>query len=209
MQDLKILLGRPDGLALGAEITRAELVTLIVRAFGKEEDSKLLKGSASFPDTSNHWASGYIAMAVALAEKAGSDPIGMPDGSFQPDTKLTSAQAVAFLMKFLGVKADGGKAWPNNYLDVAVERGLLTAEDKALIAPMLNQNATRGLVFYLFDRAFNSYNLGSGKTFYTQYVDTTSPVVTIDKNYTITPEGKVILKGKVEGQPRFMPGQPE
>ncbi|HYF93396.1 MAG TPA: hypothetical protein VD969_14285 [Symbiobacteriaceae bacterium] len=199
MQDLKIVQGRPDGLALNSEITRAELVTLIVRAFGKEADAQLLKGSTVFPDIANHWASGNIAMAVALVEKAGSDPIGMPNGTFEPDAKLTPAQAVAFLMKFVGAKADGTKTWPANYLDVAVEKNLITAEDKALIAPMLNENATRGLVFYLFDRAFFSYQLPTGKTFYTQYVDTAAPELTVAAVEPTTIDSKLTITGTVTG----------
>ncbi|HWI60878.1 MAG TPA: hypothetical protein VNT75_03470, partial [Symbiobacteriaceae bacterium] len=198
MQKLGIIQGRPDGLALNSEITRAELVTVIVRAFGKEDDAKLLKGSTIFPDIQNHWASGNIAMAVALVEKAGSDPIGMPNGKFEPDTKLTPAQAVAFLMKFLGQKADAGKTWPSNYLDVAVEKGLITADDKALIAPMLNENATRGLVFYMFDRAFVSYKLPTGGTFYTTYVDTKAPELTVDAVAETTIDSKVTITGSVK-----------
>ncbi|HYF79753.1 MAG TPA: hypothetical protein VD973_21805, partial [Symbiobacteriaceae bacterium] len=207
MQKLGIITGR-DGndLALNSEITRAELVTVIVRAFGKEDDAKLLKGSTIFPDIQNHWASGNIAMAVALVEKAGSDPIGMPDGTFAPDAKLTPAQAVAFLMKFMGAKADATKAWPANYLDVAVEKGLITTEDKALIAPMLNENATRGLVFYMFDRAFAEYDLGAGKTFYTKYVDQVAPEVTLDAVAETTMDSKVTISGTVKGHTELYVG---
>lgn len=48
--------------------------------------------------------SAYIAMAKALVEKAGGDAIGLPDGSFDPDGELTSAQAVAFLNEIPGDK---------------------------------------------------------------------------------------------------------
>ncbi|MDF2626316.1 MAG: putative middle wall protein precursor [Symbiobacteriaceae bacterium] len=199
MQKLGMLQGRDGDLALNSEITRAELVTVIVRAFGKEDDAKLLKGSTIFPDIANHWASGNIAMAVALVEKAGSDPIGMPDGTFAPDAKLTPAQAVAFLMKFVGVKADANKAWPANYLDVAVDKGLITAEDKAILAPMVNDNATRGLVFYVFDRAFYNYDLGAGETFYTKYVDQTAPELNVTKPAATTMDSKVTITGKATG----------
>ncbi|HLN60028.1 MAG TPA: filamin/ABP280 repeat domain-containing protein [Symbiobacteriaceae bacterium] len=201
MMGLQILKGKyeNDKLALKDEITRAELVTIIVRAFGKEADAALLNGAAAFPDTASHWASGNIAMAKALVEKAGGDAIGMPDGSFNPDGKLTPAQAVAFLMKFLGVKADAAKPWPANFLDKAVELNLITAEDNALIAPMLNDNATRGLVFYVFDRAFYNYDLGAGKTFYTKYVDPTAPMVTLNAVEPTTLDSKVTITGKVEG----------
>lgn len=201
MMGLQILKGKyeNDPLALKDEITRAELVTVIVRAFGKEADAALLNGAAAFPDTASHWASGNIAMAKALVEKAGGDAIGMPDGSFDPNGKLTPAQAVAFLMKFLGVKADASKPWPASFLDKAVELNIITAEDAALIGPMSNDAATRGLVFYMFDRAFYNYDLGAGKTFYTKYVDPTAPVVTLNAVEPTTLDSKVTITGKVEG----------
>lgn len=201
MLALQMLKGKyaDDALALRDEITRAELVTVIVRAFGQETNAALLNGAAAYPDTAAHWASGNIAMAKALVEKAGGDAIGMPDGSFAPDSKLTPAQAVAFLMKFLGVKADAAKAWPKNYLDVAVDKSLITAEDAVLFPPMTNDNATRGLVFYLFDRAFAEYDLGAGKTFYTQYVDTVPPVLTVNAPPWTTLAAEVTLTGKAEG----------
>jgi hypothetical protein len=199
MQDLKIIQGRDGGdLALNSEITRAELVTTIVRAFGQEETAKYLVGSAIFPDTANHWASGNIAMAVKLVKDAGGDAIGMPDGTFAPDAKLTPAQAVAFLMKFVGVKRDATKAWPNDYLDPAVAAGLITAEDKALIAAETG-NATRGLTFYLFDNAFYNYKLADGKTFYTKYVSPAGPSLTLTDLPETTMDSKVTVTGNAKG----------
>jgi hypothetical protein len=196
MQKLGIVQGREGGdLQLNAEITRAELVTIIVRAFGQEQNAALLKGSTVFPDIANHWASGNIAMAQALVQKAGGDAIGMPDGKFNPEGKLTPAQAVAFLMKFLGVKRDATKAWPQDYLSSAVTAGLITSDDAAVIAPMLNQNATRGLVFYMFDRAFATYPVETGKTFYTKYVDTVAPVLTVNKVDATTVDNSVTITG--------------
>lgn len=202
MQALKIVQGMPDGtLGLDKEITRAELVTIIVRAFGQEDNAKLLMGSTGgFTDTAKHWASGNIAMATALVSKVGGDAIGLPDGTFNPDGKLTPAQAVAFLMKFLGVKADPAKAWPANYLDKAVDMGLIAADDKATIANQANTNATRGLAFYLFDRAFANYTLSNGKTFYTTYVDTMAPELTIKNDaVSTTMDSKVTVTGTVTG----------
>ncbi|MGE5675622.1 MAG: Ig-like domain-containing protein, partial [Mycobacterium leprae] len=197
MQQLGILQGRPgEGLALDAEITRAELMTIIVRAFGQEQNAALLKGSTIFPDIANHWASGNIAMAVALAQKAGADPIGMPDGKFNPDGKLTPAQAVAFLCKFLGVKRDATKAWPNDYLSAAAAAGLINADDAESLAAQANSSATRGLVFYIFDRTFYSYRTPDGKTFYTKYVKTTPPSLTVDMPAT-TAETQVRVTGTV------------
>lgn len=201
MLKLRILKGKSpdDPLALRDEITRAELVTILVRAHGQEANAALLNGAAAFPDTANHWASGYIAMAQALVQKAGGDSFGMPDGTFGPDAKLTPAQAVSFLMKFLGIKADPMKPWPANHLEVAVEKGLITPADAAMLAPIANDNATRGLVFYLADRALSTYDLGGGKTFYTKYVDTQPPTITLDTYPAKSTTERVTIAGTVEG----------
>jgi len=217
MAKLKLVTGtlRDDGtvdMALGAEITRAQLVTIIVRAFGREAEAAFMRGAAAFPDTATHWASGNIAMAKALVEKSG-DAIGMADGTFNPDGKVTPAQAVAFLMKFLGVKADPGKTWPANFLDKAVEIGLISAEDKALIVSVQNDNATRGMVFFLFDQAFYGYKLPNGKTFYTTYVDPIPPGLEIDAYDKETEATEVKLSGSakdatllwVNSQPQKVP----
>jgi hypothetical protein len=200
MMSLQILKGKyaDNACALNDEITRAELATIVVRAFGQEDNAALLNGAAAFPDTANHWASGYIAIAKNLIEKQG-DTVGMPDGTFQPDKKLSPAEAVAFLMKFLGQKPDNTKAWPDNYLSRAVEINLITKADADTIAPMLNDNATRGLVFALYDNAYAKFDLGGGKTFYTKYVDTTAPVLTLDTLEATTLANKVTVTGKVEG----------
>ncbi len=119
-------------LALGANITRAQLVTIIVRAFGFDKEAQALNGQPAFPDTANHpWASGYIALAKRLIEERsnGAEVVGRPDGTFNPDGNVTAAESVAFLMKFLGVKSDPTLGWPANYIQGALKAGLITAED--------------------------------------------------------------------------------
>ncbi|HWI64594.1 MAG TPA: S-layer homology domain-containing protein [Symbiobacteriaceae bacterium] len=200
MQALGIVKGSPGaGLALNRPITRAELVTIIVRAFGKEEDAKLIGKSTLFPDIQNHWASGNIAMAAGLADKAGSDPIGMPDGTFRPDEPVTPAQTVAFLMKFLALKAKPGRLWPANYLDTAVEVGLIKAEDREIITPIANVPATRGLVFYLFDEAFYYYPLPNGRSIYSTYVDSTPPTLVVLPPAAAPGKGAFVIEGTAEG----------
>jgi hypothetical protein len=169
-----------DDIRINENMTRAELVVNLVRGFGQEENAKLLMGFAAFPDTGNHWASGYIAMGKIIVEKNGGEAIGMPDGSFQPDGLLTHSQTVAMIMKFVGAKRVENLSWPEDYLRGAVNVNILTSEDLAWIAPMHNDYSTRGYVFYYMDRAFYYYKFPSGKTVYTTYVDTVAPTVSVD-----------------------------
>lgn len=198
----KIVTGFPDGdLHLGDPITRAQFVTLMVRAFGQGDNAALLAGTnTGFEDitASDAWATGYIAMAKALVEKNGHRLGVNAEGTqFAPKANLTSAEAVAFLMKFLGVQPDNSLSWPDSYLTPAVAKGVITAEDRAQLQVLGNAPANRGFVFYLADQAFYNYK-SNGKTIYTTYADTTPPKLTVDQPASPTTESKVTITGKVE-----------
>lgn len=191
-----------DALGLNTNITRAQLVTVLVRAFGQDANAKLLNGATSFTDSSNHaWASGYVALAKRLIEErsGGQQGIGYPDGTFNPDGQVTAAEAVAFLMKFLGVKPDSNKTWPDDYLSGAVGAGLITSADLAAIDPDLSEPATRGLTFYLMDQAFYNTNLGNGETVYTKFVE--PPAVSINDYPAVTAASQVTITGSVSKVP--------
>nr|WP_255570575.1 S-layer homology domain-containing protein [Cohnella sp. CFH 77786] len=199
MQGLQLIAGRKDGdLALDANITRAELVTIIVRAFGNDTEAKLLKGAPSFPDVGSHWASGYIAVAKNLAKQTG-EVLGRPDGTFNPDGNVTQAEALAFVMKFMGIKPEEGSKWPDNYINGAVNAGLITEEDGKAVSAGKNTAANRGLVFYLADSGFSTYKLANGKTVYTTYVDSKPPSLTVETPPSESAENQVALKGTAEG----------
>lgn len=185
----------PGDLGLGNGISRAELATLVVRSFGQEQTAALLIGAATFPDTAAHWASGNIAMAKALVDRNGGDPIGMPDGSFDPDGQLTVLDTLAFLMKVAGIRPDATKAWPANHLDVAVAKGLLgTAELGSLdrVAP-----ASRGMAYYLLDKVFSAPIQPGGRSLYQIYTDGIAPSLTVDPHASETHDETVTLSGKV------------
>jgi len=212
MVDLGLLKGRggSDGLALHANLTRAEMVTVIVRAFGQEDSAKYLEGVAAFSDTANHpWASGYIAMAKRLMEARGVTEMGYPDGTFRPDANVTVAEAVAFVMKAVGAPADNTLPWPDNYLQGALNAGIITAEDLAYLETVKNQPATRGLAFYLADSAFYGYKLASGSTVYRTFVDTIAPELTVDEVPAVTLDSKITITGTVSGAEAVFVGTPE
>jgi len=192
--------GATNDLALDASITRAQLVTILVRAFGQESNARLLNGAAAFLDTAHHpWASGSIAMAKRLIEQRtnGRETIGLPDGSFNPDGNVTAAEAIAFIMKFLGAPKDESASWPTNYLNGALKAGIITGEDLAMLGGIKNAPATRGLVFYVADSAFYNFTLPEGGTVYTRYVDTTPPAITLEPFAKTTDADRVTISGKV------------
>lgn len=198
MNQMNIVRGQVAGstdLQLNTPIIRAELVTIIVRAFGQEETAKLLKGLPSFPDvTADYWATGEILMAKRLIEAKGGT-VGYTDGTFRPLQSVTNAEAVAFLLKFLGVEIPANTSWPDGYFALAAQKGVLTQADVDYIKPIANEKAVRGLVFYIADNAFRGYNYEAGKTVYTKYVDGVKPAVTVDELALTTVETKVTVTG--------------
>jgi len=90
-----LMVGYPDG-TFGPDrpITRAEFTVVLVRA------NQLTRGNgeSSLHDIDGHWAKG----AILLAEQAGLIH-GNLDGTFNPDSKLTRAQAVVILTRMLGL----------------------------------------------------------------------------------------------------------
>jgi adhesin/invasin len=204
MQTLGLIQGerQPDGsldLVLNQTLTRAQLVTVIVRAWGQAETAKLLVGADSFPDAKNHpWASGEIALAKNIAAQNGFT-LGYPDGTFKPEGTVTAAEAVALTNKFLGITPTAGLAWPMGDIQAALNAGIITADDRNTLAALPNIEANRGLAFYLADRAFSTYKLPNGKTVYTTYVDTTPPVVTVDSYTASTDKASITLTGTASG----------
>jgi len=169
----------PDGsidFNLGRNLTRAELVTTIVRSFGQEQAAQLSKGAPSFADVSAHeWYSGYIAIAKNLAEQAG-NPIGKSENSFDPNADLTKAEAIVFIMKYLGIKVESsGANWYEPWIAKAVELGVMSKDLAADALADPNSPATRGEAFVVLDFGFSAKVLENGKSLYTSYVDFVSP----------------------------------
>ncbi|MEW6546839.1 MAG: S-layer homology domain-containing protein [Bacillota bacterium] len=102
-------------------VTRAQFATFAVRILGLERVAGYLKGATKFPDVpADHWASGYINVAVAKKLVLGRD-----DGKFYPDDTITFAEAATMLGRALGY-VDLPGDWPANYMIVASEKNLFS-----------------------------------------------------------------------------------
>ncbi len=195
MKELGIVTGvdLSGDLALDEALTRAQMITILVRTLGQEENAKLLMGAPSFTDTSSHWSSGYIAIAKQIGVTT-----GYPDGTFNPDAEVTVAEAIAFVMKFLDIKSKPGLTWPQDYLEGAVEAGLISVDQLSLYADAANMKVDRGFAFFLSDVAFSTYILSNGKTIYQTYLDTDPPTLIVDPGYPDhTTQDTVVLTGTV------------
>lgn len=190
----------PDGTtsrALDMTLTRAQLVTIIVRAFGEEETARILQGATTFPDVpGSHWSSGYVAVAQNIAAQHGF-PLGYPDGSFQPERTVTVIEALTFVMKFLGVQVGTGDDWVNQTINSAVTNGVITADQASEYRSEANVQATRGMAFAMADSIFYNYAGFDGKSVYQQYHDNVAPVVTLDPLPANTSEASITVTGTV------------
>lgn len=154
MQKLGILRGRPDGtMGYMDDVTRAEAVTILVRALGREEEAQKVTYTA-FSDTEGHWANGYIAMGKEIVSSYRYS-LGEPDGRFRPDDPITPFELLALILKFVGVTADGRYPWPDNYYRAAVTKGVVEKDYENFCGPLgRSVPATRGCVIQYADRAF-------------------------------------------------------
>ena len=121
LRQLGLYRGYEDGtLGLDRNITRAEFATLAVRIKGLEDLQEEHKGETIFKDMSaNHWASGYINIAVSR------DLIkGFEDKTFRPQEEITYVQALAVIIRILGYEKDVVGEWPDNYVEMGKNLGL-------------------------------------------------------------------------------------
>ncbi|MGE4353711.1 MAG: S-layer homology domain-containing protein [Oscillospiraceae bacterium] len=105
------------------KLTRAEFCKMAVIVMGRGDEEYLYRNRTIFPDVrANHWARGYINLAVSSDNKI---IIGNSEGTFCPDDNITYAQAVTMLMRMLGyTDSDAGMLWPQGYLALAGDCGL-------------------------------------------------------------------------------------
>lgn len=169
LSNLGIITGYEDGTFKPENtVTRAEAATMMVRMLGLADGVE--KGNTQFTDVdANHWASGYINVAVNNGIVN-----GMGDGTFAPEATLTYGQIVKMIVCALGyepvAKANGG--WLGG--------GYLYAASKAGFTKGVNgtqdEAASRATVAVLMYKALevelmeqDSYSTGiSGDTFKVQ-----------------------------------------
>ena len=101
-------------------ITRAELVKMIMTATGETENTE--QTSTKFSDVDKgHWASGYIKEATANEYIKGYD-----NGTFKPSKNITYAEVAAVVTRVMEKedKLDKDLSWPENYMDLAYDLDL-------------------------------------------------------------------------------------
>ena len=104
-------------------LTRAEMVTIILRGFGADE-VEFIEMFVDVPPS--HWAYEYVETAFQMGIVAGTT-----ETRFSPEDKVTFEQAVKMLVCAInkGNKAEEEGGWPDGYIKVASELGMLEGID--------------------------------------------------------------------------------
>ncbi|MCL6635161.1 MAG: S-layer homology domain-containing protein [Peptococcaceae bacterium] len=134
--------GYPDGtFKPDNRITRAEFVTVLVKAFKLPQ-----QGGKVFNDTAGHWARSYISAAAASGVVKGYD-----DTTFGPDDLITREQMAVMVVKAAGLQAASGSktfsdaaqisGWAKSAVDTASACGVIGGYPDGTFKP--GNNATR------------------------------------------------------------------
>ncbi len=143
---LGIVTGREEGKYFpDASLTRAEMVTILLRVFGQEE----YNGTFKFDDvTDAHWAFKNIMMAYGMGIVNGTS-----ETTFSPDLALTYEQAVKMLVSAFGYDTDavslGG--WPEGYIAQAEKMGFLGTTKPENTAGEINRGTMAQLLYNAID----------------------------------------------------------
>ena len=140
---LGIMTGDASGdLDLSGQVTRAEFVTMAVKA--SPSGGQIGQAATSpYPDVPrDHWASGYVEAAVSLGLVS-----GYSDGTFRPDQPMGWAEGVSLVLALLGYgPEDFSGAYPTGQLALAHSLGL----DQGVSARSAADVLTRRDAIYLF-----------------------------------------------------------
>jgi len=183
LKALGVVNGYPDGtFQPTGSITRAEFSKIAVGVAGFKDMGDALKGTSKFSDVSpDAWYAGWVNLAASQGYV-----LGYPDGTFQPEASITSAEVITQLLRILGYDDRLVGDWPTDYLAKAKSLGI--TDDLTFIA---NAPASRALVCQLASAALEEnvvyWDNDKGK-----FVDDTN---SDDESYTLIDD---VFEGAVE-----------
>jgi len=169
--DILRLMGVADGVGddrfnPDATLTRAEFCTMVVKFMQKGDEVSLHAARTIFSDvTARHWALPFVNLAASLTVADGEQSVplisGVGNGKFEPDSRITLAQASTILIRVLGYSSkQAGALWPQSYMDLASSIGLTDGVAAGYYDPITRAQAAR-----LFVNALGC-KTGSGGIYY-------------------------------------------
>ncbi|WP_134685125.1 S-layer homology domain-containing protein [Brevibacillus migulae] len=156
-----VLKGYTDGSFKPAkEVTRAEFAKIAVMAMGyTEEQVKLYNGTTAFKDIpADHWASGYINLAVDKGIIK-----GYPDHTFRANNQVKVSEALTVLVNGLKINVTASSSlWYQPYLLEANKVGIYDTTETA------TANATREMIAKFADKFMETPVYASGAYYDTE-----------------------------------------
>lgn len=106
LQNIGLLKGDGDGLAIHSTLTRAEGITMLLRLMGAEEAANKTEALNVFSDVDNgHWARNNIVYAYDKGLVKGTT-----ETTFSPEDKLSASQFMVMLLRAMGYDNYQGEA---------------------------------------------------------------------------------------------------
>lgn len=154
---------------------------MVVKFMQKGDDVPIHTTRTIFSDvTSRHWALGYVNLAASLTiqdgDKEGGVKLvsGVGDGRFEPDAKISLAQAVTILIRMLGYTSQQtGAVWPQSYMNLAKSIGLTDGVNSGAY-----DDLTRAQAAQLFVNALECKQ-GDGSLYYKSLGEATEGVIVL------------------------------
>lgn len=122
---LKLMQGGTGGnLRLNDQITRSEFVTLVIRMMGWDRDTGLDGIELAFSDSEKiqPWAEKYIKIALKYNLIKGYNTGNVVE--LRPNNAVTTAEALAILVRALGYESTIEGGWPDGVMNKASSLGL-------------------------------------------------------------------------------------
>jgi hypothetical protein len=133
------------------DVTRAQFAKLLVTALGLGSAADAAKASTQFSDIAgSEWFVGYVNVAAGQGLVK-----GYPDGTFQPNAKVSYAEAATMLVRALGYKDSFlPGSWPGNYVAKAADAKITDkvsfaasgSADRGAVAIMVNNTLDAKIV---------------------------------------------------------------
>ncbi|HWI52955.1 MAG TPA: S-layer homology domain-containing protein, partial [Symbiobacteriaceae bacterium] len=179
-------------LRLDQTISRAEMAKVLGAALKLQKAADEAKQASPFPDTTGHWAAGWIAAARDRGIFQGRD-----DGLFHPQDQVTYAEVLTVLLRLTGRGPQAAVSWPWGAIATAAEVGMVPADME--LGGRMYEAATRGSVFRLTAIAVGRTTLaGSGDTLLQSLGDRTPPTLDLVRVPAVTSDWRPILAARAE-----------
>lgn len=147
-----------NNLNLENSITRTEMTVLTLRILGYEAAASVSNAQPTYTDIEEgYWGNGYISFATDMGIIDGFD-----DGTFHPEEYVLTEQALKMIVTALGYeKAIINKVYPDSYISMAAQLGLMDGTDCKIGEPATRGNVSR-MIYNALDIA---WFVNNGNTF--------------------------------------------